>query len=117
MKDTCIFILLTSLLIIIPIGLYYDYTLNHQFLYVVEIPIETLKPNKCIFGLFTEQFKVTNSSYVYYPSYFSPISIRSVQNSESLFILDYLRQEQYVMLKDLVRIVLDNTGTLHNLSN
>src|SRR5271156_70277 len=111
MKDTCIFILLTSLLIIIPIGLYYDYTLNHQFLYVVEIPIETLKPNKCIFGLFTEQFKVTNSSYVYYPSYFSPISIRSIQNIESGSILDYIRQEQYVMLRNFIKVIFDNLGT------
>src|SRR5882672_1261566 len=107
MKDTCIFILLTSLLILIPAGLYYDFLLNNLSLYVIEIPLETVKPNKCVFGLFTEVFKVSNSSYVYYPSHFSPINIRSVQNFESLSFLEYIRQEQDIILKDFIKVAFD----------
>ncbi len=117
MKDTSIFILLISLLILIPMGLYYDFLFNNQSLYAVEIPIEAVKPDKCIFGLFTELFRVNNSSYVYYPSHFSPINIRSVQNIESLSFLEYIRQEQDIILKDFIKVAFDNLGTLTKLSN
>jgi hypothetical protein len=98
-------------------GLYYDFILNNQSFHVVEIPIETVRPNKCIFGLFTEVFKISNSSYVYYPSHFSPINIKSVQTFESLSFLEYIRQEQSVMLKDIIKSIFNNLGTLSKLSN
>jgi hypothetical protein len=68
-------------LIIIIVGLYYYYIFSLP-LYGIEIPVETInyKPNKCLFGLFNEMFKATNSSYVYYPSYFSPIKIKSIKD-------------------------------------
>jgi hypothetical protein len=110
-------ILLVSLLIIIFMGLYYDFIFNNPSLNVVEIPVEAVKSNKCIFGLFTEQFKLTNSSYVYYPNQFKPVNIRSPQNLESFSLLEYIRQEQDVMLKHYIAVALDNLGTLHKLSN
>jgi len=115
--ENCIFILLAFLLIIIPVGIYYDLNLNNQLICVAETPIETVKYNKCIFNLFTELFKVTNSSCVYYPSHFSSINIRNVQHLESSSMLDYIRQEQYVMLKDLIKVVFNNLDVSHKLSN
>jgi hypothetical protein len=117
MKNTYIFSLLTFLLITIPIVIYYDLIFNNPPLYVVEIPVEIAKPSKCIFDLFYGFFKVTNSSYVYCPSHFVPVNIKSVQYFESLPKLDYIRQEQYIMLKNFIVVVLDNLGTLHGLSN
>jgi|SRR5277367_704329 len=117
MRDTCVFIILTFLLIVIPVGLYYDFILNNQSLYVVEIPVETVKPNKCIFGLFTELFKVSNSSYVYCPSYFSPIKIESVQKLGSLSMLEYIRQEQDVIFINYFNLVFNNFEICSKLSN
>lgn len=81
------------------------------------MPIEIVKSNECILGQFAELFKITNSSYVYYPSHFSPINIKSVQHFESLSMLDYIAREQHIMLNNLVKVVFDNLGTLHKLSN
>lgn len=119
MRDICILTILAFLLIIIPVGLYYDFLLNHQSqsLYVVEIPFETVKPNKCIFGLFTEYFKVSNSPYIYYPSCFSPIKIRTVQVFESFSLLEYIRQEQDVIFINYIKPIFDNLGDLTKLSN
>lgn len=119
MIDACILIILTSILIIIPIILYYDYLLNHKSLHIVEIPIETVtvKPNKCLFGLFIEVFKVNNSSYVYYPSYFTPINIKSVPNIEDMAMLDYIRQEQYLILQDIIKDILNHWGSSSKLSS
>ena len=117
--DACILIILTSILIIIPIILYYDYLLNHKSLHIVEIPIETVvvKPNKCLFGLFIEVFKVNNSSYVYYPSYFTPINIKRVPNTEDLAMLDYIKQEQYLLLQDILKNIFNNLGSSSKLSS
>ena len=116
-RDTCILILLTSLLILIPIGLYFDFIYNNQSLPIIETPIETIKDNKCIFDLFTEVFKVSNSSYVYYPSYFSPINIKSVPNSEDMTMLDHIRKEQYLMLENIIKKIFDSLGSSTKLSS
>jgi hypothetical protein len=90
---------------IIPIVLYYDYILNHNSLHIIDKPVETVtvKPNKCLFGLFIEIFKVNNSSYVYYPSHFTPINIKSVPDSVDMALLDYIRKEQWLMLEDIIK--------------
>lgn len=116
-RDTCILILLTSLLILIPIGLYFDFIYNNQSLPIIETPIETIKENKCIFDLFTEVFKVSNSSYVYYPSYFSPIRMISVQSIESISMLDNISKEQDLMFKDLIKVFFDSLRIESKLSN
>lgn len=114
-RDTCIFILLASLLIIIPIVLYYDFI--NESMCNIETPIETIKENKCIFGLFTEVFKVSNSSYVYYPSYFSPINMRAAQSIESISMLDNISKEQDLMFKDLIKVFFDSLSIQSKLSN
>ena len=116
-RDTCILILLTSLLILIPIGLYFDFIYNNQSLPIIETPIETIKDNKCIFDLFTEVFKVSNSSYVYYPSYFSPIRMISIQSIESISMLDNISKEQDLMFKDLIKVFFDSLRIESKLSN
>lgn len=118
-RDACILILLASILIIIPIVLYYDYLLNHKPLHIIEVPVETItvKPNKHLFGLFIEVFKVNNSSYIYYPSHFSPINIKSIPNSEDMAMLDYIRKEQYLMLEDIIKNVFDSLASSTKLSS
>jgi hypothetical protein len=118
-RDACILILLASILIVIPIVLYYDYILNHKPLHIIEVPVETVsvKPNKHLFGLFIEVFKVNNSSYTYYPSHFSPINIKSVPNSEDMAMLDYIRKEQYLMLEDIIKNVFDSLASSTKLSS
>ena len=115
--ENCIFIILASILIIIPLILYFDLNSNNQFSSVTDISIETVKPNKCILGLYLEFFKVNNSSYIYYPSHFNPISIKNVQNVETFSLLEYIRKEQCVMLNDTIKAIFDSMGTLHKLSN
>jgi len=110
-------ILLASLLIIIFIGLYYDYLFNNQSLSLVEIPIEPVKSNKCIFDFFIEIFKVNNSSYFYYPSHFTPINIIKVQKIESLPLLEKIIEEEKNIIKDIIKAMLDNLGTISELSN
>jgi type VI protein secretion system component VasF len=112
-----IMILWIFLFIIILIFLYYDLLFNNQLLHVVEIPIEVVKPNKCIFGLFTEVFKVNNSSYVYYPSHFVPYNIIDIKSFESISLLEHIKQEQIELLKYAIKAVLDNLGSISKLSN
>ena len=115
--NNCIMILLLSLLIIIFMGLYHDFIFNNHSLDVVEIPVEAVTPNKCIFGIFTEVFKISNSSYVYYPSHFNPISIRNIKTFESISLLDFIWQEQSRMFKDIIKVVFNNLGAIPKLSN
>ena len=115
--ENCMFLLLILILSTIPLVLYYDLKLNNQFTYIVETPLETIKPNNCIFNLFGQFFKVSDSTRVYCPSYFTPIKMISVQQPEYLSMLNYIRQEQYVMFIELINLMFDNLGTKHNLSN
>jgi hypothetical protein len=107
------------LIALVIIGLYYYGIFNLQLSHVVEITVDTTseKPNKCIFGVFIELFKVTNSSYVYYPSYFIPNNIIYDQNFEEqgLSVLEHVLHEQYVKLNDLTCITYEHIESLRGI--
>ena len=117
-----IFVISGLMLIIFSIILYYYFKTNNKLTSTIELPIAEIslqktRQNKCIFSPFIELFKINNSSYTYFPSYFAPIEIRSIQACQSISMLDYIRQEQYKILGSLVNLVFDNLGTRCKLSN
>lgn len=94
---------------------YIDYFAYNQPLLLVEIPQVTLnKPNTCLFGLFSDIFKLNNSYCKYFPSYFIPHNIE--QNHDyPLSIIEHIKYEQNVKYNVLSKITYDNIGILHKI--
>jgi hypothetical protein len=113
----CIF----ALLIVIFSNLFYF----SQLPCFIEIPFDTInegKPNKCLFSLFDEYFKISNSSYMHYPSHFLPNSnnvtnVKYDQEPARSLILDCVRYEQYATLNYITDITLDHIKTMRNITD
>jgi len=96
-----------ALLIVIFSSLSYYFILNNQLPCFMEIPFNTInesQPNRCLFGIFNEYFKLSNASYAYYPSQFLPSNMKYDTNFEKLSILDHVMNVQYEKLYDLTQI-------------
>jgi hypothetical protein len=115
-KKTHILCIFAFLLIILAISIYY-YVINNQPLYFVEMSTEIKgeKFNRCVFGIFSEFFKINNSSYAYYPSQFLPSNIKYNTNFEELSILDRVMHVQYEKLYDLTQITNEYVETLRGI--
>ena len=117
-------------LFLIIIAFYY-YTIYNKSISIVYIPIETIneapieysnyKPNKCVFGLFSEVFKPTNSHYVYYPSYFAKYEI-IYDNDYNYYNNSYLPNHvtEYInntekLVHDLITIATEYSSVINDL--
>src|SRR6266542_1235097 len=115
-KKTHILCMFAFLLIILLIIIYHCVIYN-QPLYFVEMSTETESENfnRCVFGIFSEFFKISNSSYVYCPSQFLPSNIRYDINFEELSILDHVMHVHYEKLYDLTQITIEHVETLRGI--
>jgi|SRR6266496_369044 len=115
-KKTHIIYIFVFLLIILAISIYY-YVIYNQPLYFVEMSteIKSEKSNRCVFGVFSELFKISSSSYAYYPSQFLPSNMRHYTNFEELSILDRVMYVQYEKLYDLTQITIEHVETLRGI--
>jgi len=115
-KKTYALYIFAFLLIVLFISIYY-YIINNEPLYFWEMSteIKTEKPKRCIFGLFSELFKISNSSYAYYPNQFLPSNMRYDTNFKELSILDHVMYVQYEKLYDLTQITIEHIETLRSI--
>lgn len=109
-------------------SLYCYFLLNNQYPCIMEMPINTVvisedKPNKSIFGLFIELFKVTNTSYKHYPSYFlsdntnNVINVMYVRDPAGSFILECVRFKQFTTLNYLTQVTVEHLETMQIIRN
>jgi len=115
-KKTHIISIFAFLLIILAISIYY-YVIYNQPLYFVEMSteIKSEKSNRCVFGIFSEFFKISSSSYAYYPSQFLPSNMRYDANFEKLSLLDRVMHVHYEKLYNLTQITIEHVETLRGI--
>lgn len=107
-------------------GLCYYFIFLSQPVFFVETPtdmsfVNENKSNKCLFGLFSDLFKINNSSYSYYPSCFlenciTTVKEKSIEGQNSSLILEHISREQYATLNYLTLITIEHIETMRDIT-
>jgi len=114
-----IYVFLLALFALAMIFIYFlNYLVFDESLYIVETPLEVIneKPNKCVFSIFSDLFKLSNSSYEYYPSQFLPSNLKYNINSEQSLVINSILYKQYETLVYLTEITIEHVETMRNIN-
>ena len=118
-----IFILLLSLVLYLEISQLFDIdTINKESLEIANENLNLLnydnsisnkKTNKCIFGIFSELFEKSNSSFKYYPSNFAKYDITYKYSNLHLpdDIIEYMNSTE-ALKRDLIAIATECSSIL-----